>query len=293
MTALMLGSFVPLIDLLNNFRLGRGIGANAQRFTGAGINADGVGLLLVLTLPIAWYLLLHRRGVVRVAALVFVVVAPVGLLLTATRGAFLAGMVALAIVPLTLPRQSVRSYVLGGVLLFLVTLSLALVVPRYNWERMLSTSTELTEGGSMSGRAKLWNSGSQAILERPLLGAGAGAYRMAIEPYFFTKVTSAHNVAIGLLVEDGIVGLTLFAAIFAACAWTAFRSPPPYGALFGVLLLTWMVGGMFINPEAMKLTWVLFGLVSAQSGLPRTAGDVLTMEEARSTASGSLSTAPV
>jgi O-antigen ligase len=292
LAALLLGSFVPLLDLLNNFRLDRGgAGMNANRFTGAGINADGVGLLMVLILPIAWYLLMHRRGVVRVAALAYVVGAPIGLLLTATRGAFVAGIAALAIVPLTLPRLSVRSSVLGGGLLLLVTLSTVLVVPRYNWERILSTSTEISEGGSMSGRARLWNSGSRAILDRPLLGAGAGAYRVAIEPYFLTKVTSAHNVAIGLLVEDGIVGLTLFAAIFAACAWTVFRSPPPYGALFGVLLLTWLVGGLSGNPEATKLTWVTFGLVSAQSGLPRAVGEVSAMAEARSTANGSLRTA--
>jgi hypothetical protein len=77
-------------------------------------------------------------------------------------------------------------------------------------------------------------------------------------------------VAIGLLVEEGIVGLLLFAGIFGASAWTIFRSPPPYGALWGVLLLTWLVGGMTGNPETQKVTWVLFGFVSSQSGLAKT-----------------------
>ena len=73
---------------------------------------------------------MHRRGIVRVAALIYFVTAPVGLLLTATRGAFVAGLAAYAIVPLTLPRQSLRSYALAGVLLILGTVSAALVVPR-------------------------------------------------------------------------------------------------------------------------------------------------------------------
>ena len=53
---------------------------------------------LTLGLPIAWHLLMHRRGIVRVAALIYLVTAPVGLLLTATRGAFVAGVAAVAIV---------------------------------------------------------------------------------------------------------------------------------------------------------------------------------------------------
>ena len=93
----------------------------------------------------------------------------------------------------------------------------------------------------------------------------------SIPTFTTTRECRAHNMAIGLLVEEGIVGLVLFAGIFGACAWTIFRSPPPHGALWGVLLLTWLVGGMSGNPETVKFTWVLFGLVAAQSGLANTA----------------------
>jgi hypothetical protein len=79
-----------------------------------------------------------------------------------------------------------------------------------------------------------------------------------------------------LLVEQGIIGLILFAGIFGACAWTIFHSAPPHGPLYGVLLLTWLVGGLSGSPESMKFTWVLFGLVSAQTGLAGTVGDVST-----------------
>jgi O-antigen ligase len=95
----------------------------------------------------------------------------------------------------------------------------------------------------------------------------------AIDPYFpnNNKSVAAHNATIGLLVQVGIVGLVLFAGIFGACAWTIFRSPLPYAALCGVLLLTWLVGSMSDNLENRKITWLLFGLVAAQSGLANTA----------------------
>jgi O-antigen ligase len=279
LTALCCGLFVPLTDLLNNFRLGIRIGGTStydSRYTGVGINADGVGFLLVLGLPIAWQLFMHRRGIVRGVALIYLASAPVGLLLTATRGAFLAGVVALTIVPLTLPRQSVRSYALAGVLLILGALSVTLIVPRSSWERILTTSTEITQGGSMNGRREIWSAGLQAFPQHPVVGAGAGAFRAASK----TKFPTAHNVVIGLLVEEGIVGLALFAGFFGACAWTIGRFPSADRALWGVLILTWLVNGMSGNPEGMKITWVLFGLVSAQSGLTRTVTDISPMEQA-------------
>ena len=271
LAALLFGLFVPLTDVLNNFRLGEGIFVDAQRFTGVGLNADAVGVLLVLGLPIGWHLLMHHRGIVPAAALIYVVTAPIGLLLTATRGAFVAGIAASAIIPLTLRRQSLRSYALAGVLLVLGAVSAVQFVPEYSWVRILSTTSEIT-GGNLSGRTAIWNAGLQSFPQRPLVGAGAGAYVAAIDPYMggAERIGAAHNVAIGLLVEQGIIGLALFATIFAACTWTIFRSPPPHGALWGVLMVTWLIGGMSGNLEGLKFTWVLFGLISAQSGLTTT-----------------------
>jgi O-antigen ligase len=144
----------------------------------------------------------------------------------------------------------------------------------------------------MSGRAELWNAGLQAFPQRPLLGAGAGAYGAAVDPYFSNGGRlGSHNLAIGLLVEEGIIGLALFAALLGACAWTVFRSPPPYRALFGVLILTFLVAGMSNNPENLKFTWVLFGLISAQSGLARPVRDLSQAEHASYTASESLTPA--
>ena len=186
----------------------------------------------------------------------------------------MAGLAGAAIVPITLLRQlSLRSYAITGVLLIVGTLAAVQIVPTYNWERMGSTVSEVAgEGdvtGTMSGRMRLWSFGLRAVPQRPLLGAGAGAYGAAVEPYFSSggRPINAHNFAVALLVEEGIVGLLLFAGIFGASAWTVFRSPPPYGVLWAVLLLTWLVGGMSGNPETQKFTWVLFGLVSAQRGL--------------------------
>jgi O-antigen ligase len=294
LVALCFGLMVPLAALLDNFRRGETINVWQTRYTGLGINADGVGLLLVLGFPIGWYLLMHRRGAVRIAALVYVLVAPVGLLLTATRGAFVAGFAALAIIPLTLSRRLVRAYVVTAVLLVGSAVAALAIVPQYNFDRLLSTSTEITEGGTLTGRTIIWKAGLQAFPERPLLGAGAGAYGEAVQPYLTnTKGVSAHNLAIGLLVEQGVIGLALFVGVLGACAWTALQQPAPHRTLWSLLVLTWTIGGLSGNPELMKFTWTLFGLVSAQSGLSTTSTAVRASESTARTPRRSLRTATI
>jgi len=141
-------------------------------------------------------------------------------------------------------------------------------VPRVNWARVLSTSTEVVDG-SMSGRRAIWTAGFQLSLQRPLLGVGAGSFRAAVEPYLRRGQTGSHNTAIGVLVEEGMVGLFLFAAILAACARTIFRSPAPHRTLWGIVLLAWLIGANGIELAQVKITWLLFGLISAQGGWTR------------------------
>jgi len=127
----------------------------------------------------------------------------------------------------------------------------------------------------MSGRTDIWMAGLQTFPQRPLLGTGVGTYGKAVAEYK-GGTPAAHNLALRLLVEQGFIGFTLFAGLFGACVWTIFRSPPPHRALWGVLILTWLIGGMSGDQSAWKITWVFFGLVSAQGGLNRTAREVLT-----------------
>jgi O-antigen ligase len=289
LVAICLGLFVPLVDLMNNFRLNVSVNRFEGRFSGSGLNADRLGMYLVLGLPIAWHLLMTRRGIVRVIAAIYFLAAPVGLLLTGTRGSFLAGVVGCVIVPLTLPRFSLRSYALGVVLVTTVALSAALVVPRTNWNRIVGITSELTEGGSLAGRKMIWQAAVQVFPERPILGVGFGAFLPAVNPLLkTTRMSNAHNLALGLLVEDGILGLCLFAGILVACARTIVRLPPPHRVLWGTVGLTWLVVALAASPETVKFTWVLIGLISAQSGLPKTVPHISPIEEASRTASDSL-----
>jgi O-antigen ligase len=265
--AFCLGAFVPMADLLNNFRNNVQI-SMAGRFSAHGINANELGLTLVIGIPFAWYLIIHRRGIVRVMALIYFVVAPFAILLTGTRAAFLSGLVALTIVPLTLPRRSWRSYVLAAVLLVASIATTAIVVPESSWARVASIPGEILDGGAMTGRRNIWSAGVQILPTHPLLGVGAGAFGAAVEP-LLNKPEAPHNLALGLLVEQGIVGVLVFAGLLAACARTIFGLPSSEQTLWWVVMLAWLVGSMSVNFEYSKVTWLLFGLLAAQRAVTR------------------------
>jgi O-antigen ligase len=196
-------------------------------------------------------------------ALVYFAVAPVATLLTGTRGAILAGVVALSIVPLTLPRRSLRFFVLMTALLIVVGGTAAVVVPERTWARVSTIRGELLEGGSMTGRAAIWEAGLTVFPNRPLLGAGAGAYGEAVEALANWR-HAPHNMPLGVLVEQGIVGFSIYATLLGACAVAILRMPLPERNLWGALMLSWLVGVMSLNWEYRKVTWLLFGLVAAQ-----------------------------
>ncbi len=105
---------MPLFDLLKNFRSGVEAHAGSSRFSGSSLNADTLGLLLAIGLPLAWYLFWHGRGAVRALSLIYLPAGPLGLLLTGTRGAFLAGLVGFSLIPITLPRTDAADVCLRG-----------------------------------------------------------------------------------------------------------------------------------------------------------------------------------
>jgi O-antigen ligase len=269
--AFCLGSFVPAADLLNNFRHGISDSPYAERYTSDGalaLNPDNLALTLAIAIPMALYLTSHRRGIVRIVAMIYVVVGSIGVLLTGTRGVFLALIAALSVGVLThildMLRRIVRpAFRLRGiVLLICVTVAITYVVPASIWERILSITTELTGGGNMSGRVDIWNAGVQAFMEHPFIGVGAAGFGGAT---FFGQFAAAHNMPLEVLVEQGVIGFCFFAGLLGACGLAVIRLPTPERKLWTALMVCWFVGVLSLNYGASKPTWLLFGLLAAQA----------------------------
>ena len=233
------------------------------RFTAFSFNVNELGMTLALGLPMAWYLSLsqpHQRF-----AWIWRLYLPLGvtaILLTASRGAFVAALVALAIIPWTLGRLRLRTkvalYALSAGTLFAATQ----FVPETALERLQTIRADVG-AGYFGGRGAIWMAGLEVAQEHPVAGVGAGAYGAAVEPTLFFG-WGAHSVPLAILVENGIVGLFLLLAAVAA-ATKPLRHLPPLQQRFSIVLLVALaVASLSGEWEDRKQFWFVLGVLAAQ-----------------------------
>jgi len=266
LAAYVLGAGVAAVATVYNYLSGASFDFEATRFTALNENPNDLGLALVLGLPMAWYLSLsqpHRRW-----AWAWQLYIPLGItaiLLTASRGAFLAGLVALAIVPWTLGRLRPR---MKATLYACAIASLVLArsfVPAGSLERIGSTRADI-EAGYFGGRAAIWEAGLQVVQEHPLAGVGAGAFLAAVQPMLGIPKTS-HETFLAIVVEDGLVGLLLFLAMVAA-AIEPLRQLPILQRRFSIVILAVLaVASLSAGWDYHKPLWFVLGVLAALGAL--------------------------
>lgn len=181
------------------------------------------------------------RGWVRWAARVGVVVLPVLILLTQSRGAFLALVAMIAVMIATRRGRRVRLVVSIGI----VGIIVASVIPSSAWQRFQrltrATSTsnlsEVDGEGSAKNRYAVWTVAFRMIETRPLTGVGLGAYPQAHNDYTLTATDLAggargyrdtHSTYFNLAAELGIPGLLLFLGIVGTTLLHAERARRAY-----------------------------------------------------------------
>ncbi|HTD68854.1 MAG TPA: O-antigen ligase family protein [Gemmatimonadales bacterium] len=233
------------------------------RFTALSFNVNELGMTLMLGLPMAWYLSFsqpHQR-----LAWMWRLYIPLGvtaILLTASRGAFLATLVALAIIPWTLGRLRMRTKVALYAFCAGTLLAAAQFVPETSWERIATIRSDV-DAGYFGGRGAIWKAGLEVAQEHPVAGVGAGAYGAAVEQTLFFG-WGAHSVPLAILVENGIVGLLLLLGAVAAVTTPVKHLPPLQRRFSIVLLLAVAVASLSGEWEDRKAFWFVFGVLAAQ-----------------------------
>ncbi len=246
--AYVLGTSVLAVATMYNYLSGAALLDHPERFAALNQNPNELGLTLVLGLPMAWYVSLSQPNR-RIAWMwqLYLPVAIAAILLTASRGSFLAMLVALAIIPATQgrlgPRTKVALYALALGSLVLA----ARLVPEASLERIRTTQADI-EAGYFGGR---------------MAGVGAGAYGAAVEPTLHVE-WSSHSVFLAIQVENGIVGLLLFFAMAAAVIKALRHLPMLERRCAIVLLLALAVGSFSMEWESRKQFWFDLGLLAAQ-----------------------------
>ncbi len=203
-----------------------------DRTVGGAIDPNNQSAMILFCLPVVVHLALFaespRERLVMTGLLGINVL---GLLLTQSRGGFLAGVLTAGVLVVhhrhLLHPKRLGLFVAGGALGLLALLAVA---PPDIFERQ-TTLVEWEEDRSLSRRSSYLGVAWDAFLERPALGSGPGTFR---EHYARSDVTrlyslvperqrrEAHNTYLEFLVGTGVIGLALW---LGALAWAlgAFR----------------------------------------------------------------------
>lgn len=272
MQAYVLGTFVSGIGTIYDYLYH--VESDYQRYAGARLNANDLGLMMALSIPVSYYLLIRSKGSVVWIYRLQLILAGTTVLLTASRGAALASAVALAIVPLTQARLTSRQRIAIILTALLVVSSVFIFVPSTSWER-LSTTPNALEHSTLTGRTVIWKAGWEIFRQHPFIGIGSNAFRVVVsrvleEPIRLDDPDSpappAHNTFLSVLVEEGVIGFTIFFGLLVVLGLSLRTAPPLTRKLWIVVLAVWVVGVSSLTWEMRKPTWFFFGLLLAQCG---------------------------
>jgi len=267
----ILGAYVSVGKTIYNYLTGVTVyatHATYDRYAAGDFNANELSLILVLGVPIAWYLAMSKGKskldqVLMVVNYAYPPLALFCIFLGASRG----GLVAMSIAFLYIFGSFTRLKVIPRIVIFLLLVSslfaLQPLIPESSLKR-LSHGIDEINTGTFSSRGAIWLQGLTVFVEHPLIGVGSGAFRYAI-----TLNKSAHNTLLGIAVELGVVGLILFLIMLLIVFHSALHQPKWESRLWLMLLLVWVVSASTIDWAHRKPTLLLMGLIVASGHLPK------------------------
>lgn len=242
----------------------------ANRLAGAPadvINPNELGFVIVTVIPFLHYLLWTGRWKFKAVYLILMPLLFYALILTMSRGAFLALMV----VSLFIFKESRHKTALVGVAVMAIVAAFSVMTPVQK-ERYLSIIDSDAEGGaSAEGRIQGMIQEFQLGLTRPVVGHGLGTTGET-KANKLGRSQASHNLYAELLIEIGGIGFVIFAAFLVR----AFRQLKRLQVEFGrteriddsfyenlnkvLICLFWMYAVYSINYWGLsQYYWYLFG----------------------------------
>jgi O-antigen ligase len=253
------GSWVLALLTLANFASPEAVAAGQIRFVAGGQDPNDVARFLDLGFPMAALLYDGESGWLgRMLAAGYLPLGLVAVLLTASRGGFLAASVALVGCGILLARGHASRVLAGVFVLPAVAAGLWLLVPRETFAR-LATISEQLQGGDLNQRWNIWSAGWHAFVQAPVFGRGAGSFVVAAGT---SPIDTAHNTALAILVEGGLCAFFLAAAIVALATWSVMRTRGTLRLALATLLVVWAVTSLVATVHESRTTWLLLAMIA-------------------------------
>jgi O-antigen ligase len=179
-------------------------------------------------------------------------------LLTASRGGFLAAVVALAGCAVLVIRRYPKSILGGALALPAVAGAIWLTLPLATLERLTSI-TEQLQNGDLNQRVNIWSAGWQAFLKAPFCGHGTGSF---VTVAGLSPIDTAHNTILSILVEGGLYALVLASAIVAFSVRSILTMRGTIRIALMTLMAVWMMSSLVGTVGESRITWLLLGVIA-------------------------------
>ena len=262
--AFLAGCWILAILTVVDFRSPDTMAAVQFRFAAYGQDPNDVARFLDLGFPFAALLAgAEARLGDRLLGLGYLPLGIIGVLLTASRGGFLAAAVALAGCAALISRENPKAAMVGLFLFPPLAAGLWMTIPREIYNR-LATIPEQLRGGDLNQRLNIWTAGWHGFLNAPILGSGAGTFVAAAH---LAPIDTAHNTELSILVGGGLIGLFLASAILVSAFRLLQRTSGSLRLSFLLTLLVWIVASLVGTVEENRVTWLLFAMIALAARL--------------------------
>lgn len=244
------------------------------RWVGSYADPNRMAMSVQIIVPIAAAFLLRKQVhfTIRIVAGVSAVLAVIAIVYSHSRGGFI-GLATSMVIWTLLSEKKLNRFVVMG----LAAIALVIWAPKSFWNRTESVS-QFDQDAAAMGRVHAWTVASRISLDKPILGVGAGSFRVAwpfYAPVEATRAYEAHNVFLQVLAELGVLGFIVFLTFLGASIEGGANGirDPEAGWLARALLAS-CAGYLVCNLSAGFLGssphfYVLFGLTAAAERVAR------------------------
>jgi len=204
------------------------------------------------------------RWPARVLALGYLPLGLVAVLLTASRGGFLAALVALAGSALLFLRRPTRAMMAAAFVLPVIAFVLWFGVPHETFERLTTIPAQMA-GGDLNQRLNIWDAGWHAFVQAPWLGTGAGSFVAAAG---MNPQDTAHNSVLSILVVE-VVRLVHCCMHCGRDSVGLLQTRGPLLLALATALSVWALTSLVATVEESRTTWLLLGAIALAGRLAR------------------------
>jgi len=216
-------------------------------------NEFGLFISMAIVTAISWFATTRRRPVRTFLACVLICLS-LGLLVAQSRTAIIALVAGLAAMGFVRSRRT-------GVAILGLSVAVGLLLYPLLIEARLTNSLGTASGTAVaqlavsdSGRLGLVLAGPMVFLSSPVFGIGLGGYHFAIGD-------SSHDWFMTILVEQGVVGISLWLLILVTIFLALRRRPSTPRGLGLSVLSAFVAGSFFLNPPYVEQSIVFTAMI--------------------------------